>query len=111
MLSLDTAILATVVATAKRNAASQPRWVHAIDRAASELASNPYIELAGDHLLIGSPSGNSYDVNGTCQCRAFEVSKPCWHRAAKQLLVRYRQAESAVETPAQKALRLINELY
>jgi hypothetical protein len=109
MLSLDTAILATVVATAKQSAASQPRWINAIERAASEMMSNPYIEIAGDHLLIGSPSGNCYDVNGTCQCRAVEVSRPCWHRAAKQLLVRYRQAEK--QAAAAKALAEINELF
>jgi hypothetical protein len=109
MLALNADILATVVATAKRNAASQPRWINAIERAASEMMNNPYIELAGDHLLIGSPSGNVYSVNGSCQCRAFEVSKPCWHRAAKQLLVRYRQAEK--QAAAAKALAEINELF
>ncbi len=112
MLNLDSTTLNKVVATALASAASQPRWVHAIERARCELESNPYIEIQGDHLLIGSPSGNSYSVNGSCECRAFEVNKPCWHRACKQLVVRYNELSATpIETPAQKALRLINELF
>ena len=91
MLTLNNDILVQVVATAKASAAGT-RWVNAIERAGCELASNPYIEISGDHLLIGSPSGNTYSVNGSCQCRAFEVHNPCWHRAAKQLVVRYNEA-------------------
>ncbi len=95
MLTLNADTLNKVVATALTSAASQPRWINAIERAATELASNPYIEIQGDHLLIGSPSGNSYESNGVCQCQAYLLgNKPCWHRAAHRLLIRYQQEES-----------------
>ncbi len=109
MLTINADILATVIATAKAKAAKEPRWITAIERAGTELLNNPYIEVQADHLLIGSPSGNVYSVNGSCQCRAFEVNKPCWHRASKQLLVRYQQAEKQVA--AANALASINELF
>lgn len=92
MLTLDNDILADVVATAKASAAGT-KWVSRIERAAVELTTNPYIEVQGDHLLIASESGQVYSTNGVCQCRAFEVKQPCWHRAAKQLVVRYNQAK------------------
>lgn len=110
MLSLNTAILEQVVTTAKQRAGSEPRWINAIDRAASELVSNPYIEVQGDHLLIGSPSGNVYNVNGSCQCTAFEHGKPCYHRAMKQLLVRYNEAATK-RAAYEKAQAEINELF
>lgn len=103
MLNLDSNILEQVVTTAKAKAASDSRWINAIDRAASELVSNPYIEIQGDHLLIGSPSGNVYSVNGTCQCEAYEHRKPCWHRACKQLLVRYNDVSNQTQDIRQQA--------
>lgn len=105
MLDINTDILNSVVATALAKAAGTA-WVSRIERAAVELASNPYIEIQGDHLLIASPSGNTYEVNGVCQCEAFNHNRPCWHRAAKQLVYRYQQAEKRT-----KALAEINELF
>ncbi len=110
MLTLQPDLLATVVTTAKRSAADSPRWVSAIERAARELADNPWIEISGDHLLIGSSSGNTYEVNGTCQCAAYRCGQPCYHRACKQLVVRYQEAER-VKAAAAKVLAEINELF
>ena len=110
MLTLNSDILAQVVATAKVSAAGT-RWVNAIERAGSELATNPYIEISGDHLLIGSPSGNTYESNGVCQCTAYEYGhKPCWHRAAHRLLVRYSELSQRKEAAA-RALQAVNELF
>jgi len=96
MLNLNLAILAQVVADARQSAADHPRWVTAITRAVVELESNPWIEAQDDHtLLIGSPSGNVYIGNGSCQCIAFQRGIPCWHRAAARLYHRYVEAESA----------------
>ena len=152
MLTLNTEILEQVVATAKRNASTQPRWINAIERAASELVNNPYIEALDDHtLLIGSVSGNTYTSNGVCQCQAYQNGKPCYHRAMSRLYQRYVEAVVEAErtkyvcrscgekihepgpcyacvsrgpvrsirgynydrkeTPAQRATRLMNELY
>ncbi len=94
MLTLNATILAQVITDAKHNAAQHPRWLAAIERAAVELDSNPYIEALDDHtLLIGSPSGNTYTANGACQCEASRRGIPCWHRAAARLYTRYTEAE------------------
>lgn len=94
MLNLNIDILNQVIEEAQRSAAAYPRWIAAIARAARELEGNPYMEALDDHtLLIGSPSGNTYIGNGTCQCEAFRRGLPCWHRAAARLYKRYTEAE------------------
>ncbi len=111
MLTLNSDILATVVETAKYNAASQPRWVSAIERAAIELANNPYIEALDSHtLLIGSASGKAYTSNGVCQCEAFQHGKPCYHRAMSRLYERYNEA-TARKAASDKAKHEMAELF
>jgi len=95
MLTLNDDLLNAVVAQAKRRAAGSPRWLTAIDRAARELDTNPYIEPLDDHtLLIGSPSGETYTSNGACSCRAYQCELPCWHRACARLYQRYLEDEA-----------------
>jgi hypothetical protein len=95
MLTLNITILNQVIEEAQRSSASHPRWLAAIARAARELEGNPYMEALDDHtLLIGSPSGNTYIGNGTCQCEAYRRGIPCWHRAAARLYMRYIEAEA-----------------
>jgi hypothetical protein len=59
------------------------------------LADNPYICERDGGLLILSPSGETYHANGACQCKAYTHGMACWHRAAAQLVKRYREAEAA----------------
>lgn len=95
MLNLQADILNLVVIQAKQSAAAHPRWLNAIERAAVELESNPWIEAQDDHtLLIGSPSGQTYIGNGSCQCAAYAHGIPCWHRAAARLYHRYVEMEA-----------------
>ena len=109
MLNLTSTTLAAVINQAMQDAADHPRWLNAIERAAKELNENPYMELQGDHLLIGSPSGTTYVANGTCQCEAFRYHRPCWHRAAAQLMRRYTErADQAADRAA--AARLSQRL-
>lgn len=111
MLNLNSRILETVVTQAKRSATDSPRWLRAIERAAVELESNPYIEAINDHtLLIGSPSGNTYVGNNTCQCEAYRRGIACWHRAAARLYQRYTEAE-AKATSHEKAIREMADLF
>jgi len=93
MLNLNSTTLAEVVNRAKIDAATSPRWLHAIERAVQELDWNPYIARQDDHVLIGSPSGQSYCVNRVCQCPAFANGQPCWHRAAARLVQRHDEAQ------------------
>jgi SWIM zinc finger len=99
-MQLNITQLEQVIETAKAKAADHQRWLATIEKAGEQLISNPYISEVDDHsLLIASASGNDiYISNGVCQCKAFEFKQPCWHRAAVQLVKRYREAETA--TPA-----------
>jgi len=85
--------LEQVVAAAKAKAANSPAWLRAIEKAHTHLIENPYISETEDGLLILSDSGKTYHANGICQCKAWEFGRrPCWHRAAAQLVRRYREA-------------------
>lgn len=72
---------------------SGKRWINAIARAVAEIENNPYLTWQADShsLLIMSlnSTGNIYQANGSCQCRAFELNQPCWHRALARLIERY----------------------
>lgn len=108
MLNLNSTTLEQVVANAKHLAHADARWLNAIDRAAGELATNPYVERqASGELLIGSPSGNVYSTSSSCSCTAAQYGRPCWHRAAARLVTRYdeRQAQPA-PTPTEMAARI-----
>jgi hypothetical protein len=42
---------------------------------------------AHEALIVPSATGNgSYTSNGVCQCRAFELGKPCHHRAMARIV-------------------------
>jgi len=67
------------------------RWQTAIARAKREIEENPFMHYDGHALLILSSSNEIYSANGTCQCKAFEVGRPCWHRAAARIVERYNE--------------------
>lgn len=96
MLNLNPTTLAAVVEQATHDAANHPRWLQAIARAIVELESNPWIARGELHgLVIGSPSGNVYSANGTCQCPAHTYGNACWHRAAARLVRLHDEREAA----------------
>lgn len=102
-MTLNQIILETVTETAKAKAAKQAAWVRAIEKAAEQLISNPYISETENGLLILSYSSETYHANGACGCKAYANGKPCWHRAAAKLVKRYREAEAAqAAAPAPK---------
>ena len=130
MLNLNSSTLAAVVDKALADAAEHPRWVAAINRAVTELVSNPWVERGELHgLVIASPSGKVYSANGTCQCEAHSFGNACWHRAAARLVRLHDEAEQAQSAAAEqaafqalaertarrlaaaKATALMNELY
>jgi hypothetical protein len=113
MLDINVTTLAAVVNSAKLSAASDQRWLNAIERAAQELTDNPYIARQDNHLLIGSPSGEIYEANGQCQCTAYLVGIPCWHRAAARLVRRHDEAQQRqAQRPAyDRAVAEMSELF
>lgn len=102
--TLNLVLFFAVVNAAKAKAAGQAAWVRAIERAAEQIHDNPYIAEDGDALLIQSATSNEiYRANGVCQCKAYKRDMPCWHRAAAQLVKRYREAEKAEAAKAASA--------
>jgi hypothetical protein len=92
---LNLARFLKVAEAAKIKAAAKPAWVRAIEKAADLLASGVYAYEDDDAVVILSYSGETYRANGTCGCAAYAAKRPCWHRAAAKLVVRYREAEAA----------------
>lgn len=94
-------IFAAVVESAKRATMGDARWCKAIDEAARQIETNPYLSWEGTHLLILSDSNEIYTANGACQCRAFEFHKACWHRSAYKLWKNYLAALEAASPAVQ----------
>jgi hypothetical protein len=67
------------------------KWEVAIAKAKAQPEANPDLRFDGQSLLILSPSGEIYNADGLCQCKAFEKRQPCWHRAAARLAERYNE--------------------
>ena len=91
MMSIDQDRMQQVTQEAFNRVSGNRRWEVAIAKAKQQLESNPFMHFDGHSLLILSPSGEIYTANGSCQCKAFTKSQPCWHRAAARLVERYAQ--------------------
>jgi hypothetical protein len=92
MLNIDQDRMQKVVEESFNKVSGSLRWQVAIVRAKQQLEDNPYLHFDGHALLILSPSGEIYIANGTCQCKAYSNSQPCWHRAAARLVERYNES-------------------
>ncbi|HVF51802.1 MAG TPA: hypothetical protein VNA19_17090 [Pyrinomonadaceae bacterium] len=92
MINLNENKLAVVVDAALLAVQDSKRWTNAILRAEELLTNgNPYIHFTGASLLILSESGEIYEANGVCQCKAYKGGSPCKHRAAYKLVKRYME--------------------
>ena len=76
------------------------RWLNAIDRAV-EGASTWIVTELHDCLLITSDSGETYRVNGSCNCRAGQLGQPCKHLALRRL----REIAATEMAPAPRITR------
>lgn len=93
LMNVNETKLAAVIETALANVAGDKRWTNAVRRAGELLTSgSPYIHFTGHSLLILSESGEIYEANGVCQCKAYAAGQPCKHRAAYKLVRRYAEA-------------------
>jgi hypothetical protein len=72
------------------------RWNNAIAKAAAQIEDHgafmDWQEEKQTLLIWSDRSNNIYEANGVCQCKAFELGQPCWHKAAKQLIKNYYAA-------------------
>lgn len=95
------AVAAEAYARAKSAPQDATRWQNAITKATEFLNASALWHLMDDDtLLIVSPqSFEVYETAGdSCEridaekrtnCPAFDMGRPCWHRAARKLLLNY----------------------
>lgn len=84
------------VIEAAKSKTTDPTWLRAIERAAEQLRTNPYISEQDGGLLILGTTGEIYHANGSCQCKAYRKGMNyCWHRVAAKLVRRYNEMEAA----------------
>ncbi len=81
--------VAAALAAARAECAQYTAWLNAVNRAALNLEACPW-QFDGETLRIGSASSSTrYTVTAEgCECKADRDGRPCWHRAARRLLVK-----------------------
>jgi hypothetical protein len=97
----DALTAAYTVASARPMGAS---WKNALTGAYEQLLTMDGVAVDYDATgrIIGAhiPSAttdHTYHVNGHCTCQAAQHSRPCWHRAAKRLLVLAYELETMAQ--------------
>lgn len=91
--------VAAVLVEARRKVADNRRWATALAKAATELEASGWY-FTGQILVIASRTtpGTRYRVTAQgCECPAHSKGNPCWHKAARKLLI------NAAQRPAQAA--------
>ena len=96
--AVNRSTVAAALAAARIEAATHQAWINAINRAALNLEACPW-QFDGDILVIRSATSTArYTVDAQgCGCKAHQGGRPCWHRAARRLLIK------AAELAAQPA--------
>jgi hypothetical protein len=82
--------VAAALSAARTEAAEHQAWINAINRAALNLEACRW-QFDGEVLRIESAtnSGTYYLVSADgCPCKAGQKGTPCWHRAARRLLIK-----------------------
>ena len=87
--AINRTAVARALAQARAECVGHVAWMNAINRAALNLESCRW-QFDGDTLVIASASSERrYTVTAEgCECKAYLEGKPCWHRAARLLLVK-----------------------
>lgn len=74
------------------NSKDAQRWINAINKAVTEIETNPYLTFdakKSELLILSQSSGQVYSANGICQCRAYEQKQACYYRAMSRLVAIY----------------------
>ena len=99
---------------ARIDAAEHRAWMNAINKAAMNLEACSWA-FDGETLRIASASSSArYTATAhTCECKAFESGRPCWHRACARLLVKAAEmvAPPVVEITEAELQALVDELF
>jgi hypothetical protein len=97
------ALYAQIAASPTIDDAERPLWENAVTKAFNQLIEGVRFERNEDDFIFPSRtrSGMAHHVNGVCDCEASaEQGQPCWHRAAKRLVLIMEQPKA---TPAPAA--------
>ena len=110
-MTFNTLQFAAIIETAKSRAAASPRWLRAIERAATALQNG---ELCVTLLVggaLGASNNGSYFVNGHCECEASRRGHAeCYHRAAVRLVELYEAAEPVATKEATSRADIIADI-
>ena len=109
--------LCDAVDEARAKSSGNTAWLNAIETAWAwllEEESYEVVDARTPHAAVRIPSrsrpGLIYTANGTCQCRAYEVHSPCWHRAASRLVRNAMEASHHAAWEAKLSGRTVKEL-
>ena len=113
--SVNRQTVAAALRQARIEAREHKQWFNAINRAALNLEACSWA-FDGEVLRIASATGNArYTVTAAgCECKAGQEGRPCWHRAARRLLVKAAELVRPAVAPALTDAELqaiIDELY
>ncbi len=94
--SVNRSNTAQALAQARAECAGDTRWLNAVNRAALNLEACPW-QFDGETLVIQSATSDKrYTVTAEgCACKAFLDGRPCWHRAARRLLIKAAELAAA----------------
>jgi len=102
------ALYGQVDASSGINEEQRPLWVNAVTKAFNQLVEGVRFERQHDGTFVfpsRTRSGVAHRVNGVCDCEATaEQGQPCWHRAAKRLVLLVEKQQSDVASRADQPL-------
>ena len=78
------------LALARQECQAEKAWLNAVNRAALNLEACQW-QFDGHTLIVKSATEQHVHYTVTsdgCECKAFEAGRPCWHRAARRLLIK-----------------------
>lgn len=100
-------LYAEIAATTAIADAERELFVNATTKAFNQLIDGVRFEREEDDTFVfpsRTRSGMAHRVNGTCDCEASaEQGQPCWHRAAKRLVLIIEAPPSAAAPPSAPA--------
>lgn len=98
--SVNRQTVAAALRQARIEAHEHQTWINAINRAALNIEACPWA-FDGEVLRIASATSSTrYTVTAEgCECRAAQKGNPCWHRAARRLLVKASEMVRPAQPP------------
>ena len=105
--------VAAALQTARIECEQYKSWLNALNKAALNLEACSW-QFDGDILSIASASSSSTRYTVTpqgCGCKAFQKGIPCWHRAARRLLLKAAEQASKPEKSLAELQAAVDELF